>query len=455
MNKRPIKLTTGAVVLAVAASAAPTASVFAQEFDWRAHEGETVTFLAPVHPLVDGMNASGLLDQFTIDTGIEVDVQTLAEDLYFDKMEQTVRAAEGSADVYFLPMDSTAFTQYSADAVEPLTPYIEDPAKTSADYDFADFPAGFLGGVTYPPGADDAQVYGIPLAFEAYTLFYNKDLVDKYLDGVLPTTMDELIAAAATVNEAGASDGVAGAVMRGIRSHTIMDTLTGVVFNAVGDMESPTPFNIWFDGSWDAPRLDDPAVCKGLADYAGLLAAGPANKYAIDWPDADTLFKQGKAAFFVDASLFGPGYEDPENSLVAGRTGYMVLPPQQAGGNSQTGHWLWGLGIPKNAASKDAGWYFIQYMTNPANTAELGKYSGGAPRLSSYEDAGYTEALVPEYAATVSDAMSDSRTTVVLTEGWLGDPAVAIVDTMLAIANGEDSAAACAAGNEALLAEVS
>ncbi|MGD8487204.1 MAG: hypothetical protein PVH07_11255, partial [Chloroflexota bacterium] len=132
MNKRPIKLTTGAVVLAVAASAAPTASVFAQEFDWRAHEGETVTFLAPVHPLVDGMNASGLLDQFTIDTGIEVDVQTLAEDLYFDKMEQTVRAAEGSADVYFLPMDSTAFTQYSADAVEPLTPYIEDPAKTSA-----------------------------------------------------------------------------------------------------------------------------------------------------------------------------------------------------------------------------------------------------------------------------------------------------------------------------------
>jgi multiple sugar transport system substrate-binding protein len=309
--------------------------------------------------------------------------------------------------------------------------------------------------VTYPPGADDAQVYGIPLAFEAYTLFYNKDLVDKYLDGVLPTTMDELIAAAATVNEAGASDGVAGAVMRGIRSHTIMDTLTGVVFNAVGDMESPTPFNIWFDGSWDAPRLDDPAVCKGLADYAGLLAAGPANKYAIDWPDADTLFKQGKAAFFVDASLFGPGYEDPENSLVAGRTGYMVLPPQQAGGNSQTGHWLWGLGIPKNAASKDAGWYFIQYMTNPANTAELGKYSGGAPRLSSYEDAGYTEALVPEYAATVSDAMSDSRTTVVLTEGWLGDPAVAIVDTMLAIANGEDPAAACAAGNEALLAEVS
>jgi len=454
MSKRPIKVTAAAVTMAVAVSALSVGSAAAQDFDWRAHDGESITFLANQHPFTDGLTESGLLEQFTADTGIEVDVQAFSESLYFDKMEQTVRAADGSADVYWLPMDSTAFTQYSADAVEPLTPYIDDPSKTSPDYDFADFPAGFMGGVMYPPGADDAQAFGIPIAFEAYTLFYNQDHVDKYLDGVLPTTMDELIAAAATINEAGASDGVAGAVMRGIRSDTIMDTLTGVVLNAVGDMQSPTPHNIWFDGAWDNPRLDDPAVCKGLSDYAMMLAAGPVNKFAIDWPDANTLFQQGKAAFFIDASLFGPGYEDPDQSIVVGKTGYSALPPQEAGGNSQTGHWLWGLGIPKNAANKDAGWYFIQYITNKANTAELGKFTGGAPRLSSYEDAGYTESLVPQYAATVNDAMSDSRTTVVLREGWTGTPALAIVDTMLAIANGDDPAAACAAGNEALLAAV-
>ncbi len=49
-----------------------------------------------------------LVDQFTAETGIKVNVQPFSEDLYFDKMEQAVRAAEGSADVYFLPMDSTA-----------------------------------------------------------------------------------------------------------------------------------------------------------------------------------------------------------------------------------------------------------------------------------------------------------------------------------------------------------
>lgn len=451
MTKRPIKLTAGAVMMAMAVSSLPATSVLAQDFDWRAHEGESITFLANQHPWTDGMMP--LLDQFTADTGIDVDVQAFSEDLYFDKMEQTVRAADGSADVYFLPMDSTAFTQFSADAIEPLSRYLDDPAQTAADYDFADFPAGFLGGVTYPPGAADAQVYGIPIAFEAYTLFYNQDHVDQYLGGELPQTMDELIAAAGTINEAGAADGVAGAVMRGIRSDTIMDTLTGVVFNAVGDMASPTPYNVWFDGAWDAPRLDDPAVCKGLADYAGMLAAGPANKFAIDWPDANTLFQQGRAAFFIDASLFGPGYEDPNQSIVAGKTGYMTLPPQEAGGNSQTGHWSWGLGIPKNATNKDAAWYFIQYMTNPTNTAIIGQSTGGAPRLSAYVDPGYVDSLVPQYAETVNEAMSDSRTTVVLKEGWK-DGALAIVDTMLAIANGEDPAAACAAGNEALLAAV-
>ena len=35
--------------------------------------------------------------------------------------------------------------------------------------------------------------------------------------------------------------------MRGIRSDTIMDTLTGVDFNAVGDADSTPPFNIWSD----------------------------------------------------------------------------------------------------------------------------------------------------------------------------------------------------------------
>jgi multiple sugar transport system substrate-binding protein len=449
-SPRRSRIAACALTAAVVASVGMTASVGAQgSFDWKAHSGESITFLANDHPWTTGMMP--LLDQFTTETGIKVDVQPFAEEAYFDKMPQVLRGSEGSADVYFLPMDSTAYSQYQAGLIEPLTPYLKDPTKTSPDFDLADFPQGFLDPGTYPLADPAAQLYGMPISFETYILFSNKDLVDKYLGGVMPKTFKELVAAAKTVSEKGAADGVVGAVMRGVRSDTLMDTLSGVVFDAFGAAAAPAPFGLWFDGAWDKPRLTDPAVCQGLANYAGMVAAGPANKFALDWPAANQLFQQGKAAFLIDASLFGPSYEDPKLSVVGGKVGYDALPPAAAGGTSYTGHWLWGLGIPKNAANKDAAWYFIQWMTDKANTARIGATTGGAPRLSSYSDPVYTGALKAAYIAAVNAAMSNSRTTVVFKEGW-ADATLAIVDTMLAIANGADPTAACATGNEALLA---
>ncbi len=265
--------------------------------------------------------------------------------------------------------------------------------------------------------------------------------------------MDELIADAQKITKDGAKDGVVGALMRGIPSDTIMDTFSGVVFNRFGVRAAPPPYGLWFDGAWDKPRLTDPDVCKGMTDYANLLATGPANKFSIDWSDANSLFSQGKAAFFIDASLFGPAYEDASKSQVAGKVGYSALPPATAGGTSYTGHWLWGLGIPKNAPNKDAAWYFTQWMTNKANTAKIGATTGGAPRLSSYSDPAYTGKLVPEYVSAVNEAMQTSRTTVVFKEGWT-DGALAIVNGMQEIANGADPTAACAKANDALLKAV-
>jgi multiple sugar transport system substrate-binding protein len=430
-----------------AGSAAPSAAAF----DWKKYSGTEITFLANEHPWTDGMTP--LLQQFTTETGIKVNVQPFSEDLYFDKMEQAVRATDGTMDVYFLPMDSTGFAHFSAGVIEPLTPYLNDATKTASDYDVADFPKGFLEPGTYPPGDASAQLYGIPISFETYILFYNKDLVQKYLGGTVPKTFDELIAASAKVTKEGAADGVVGAVMRGIRSDAIMDTFSGVVYDAWGSKDAPPPYGLWFDGGWDKPRLTDPAICAGITNYAKLLATGPANKFAIDWPDANTLFSQGKSAFFIDASLFGPSYEDATKSQVAGKVGYAVLPPANAEGKSFTGHWLWGLGIPKNAKNKDAAWYFTQWMTNKANTAKIGATTGGAPRLSSYSDPTYTGKLVPEYVSTVNAAMQTSRTTVVFKDNWK-DGALAIVDGMLAIANGGDPTASCAKANDALKAAV-
>ena len=398
----------------------------AQDFDWMRFAGSEITILMNEHPVLDGMRS--VLDEFEAETGITVNIEALAENLYFDRMEVALRAEEGVMDVYMVPMDSTAFTQWTNGLIHPLSGYLDDPTMTSPDYDFADFPSGFLQATQYPPGDMDAQDYAIPVSFEAYTLFYNQDIVDEYLGGELPDTMAGLIEAAQMITDS-SGGAVAGASMRGIRSHTIMDTLTGIVLNSWGDADLTLPYNIWFDGDWTAPRLTDERIVSGLAHYAGMMSAGPINVQSFDWPDAALLFQQGRAAFFIDASLFGPGFEDPEASLVAGKTGYALMPPVVEGGEARTGHWAWGIGIPANAQNPDAAWFFMQWMTSKTIEPLIGAFHGGAARVSTWDKPEYVESLNGQYVETVLAAMQTSRTTVVFREGW-SEYALVIADAI-------------------------
>ena len=440
----------GALRWAVApiALAAAATSAGAADFDWKRFDGAEITVLMNEHPVTDGMRA--VLADFEAETGIKANIQALAEDLYFDRMEIALRASEGAASVYFQPMDSTAYTQYLAGLVHSLSPYLNDPSMTAPDYDLADFPAGFLSATSYPPDAMEKENYGIPISFESYILFYNKEHVDNYLDGNVPATMDELLAAAAMVSDESGGQ-VAGAAMRGIRSDTLIDTVTGIVYNSFGADATPLPQNVWFDGDWSRPRLTDPRIVRGLANYASLMTSGPINIQALDWPDAARLFQQGRAAFFIDASLFGPGFEDPESSRVADKTGYAVIPADAPDGASYTAHWMWGLGIPANAPNPEAGWYFIQWMTNKAAEASIGAFHGGATRVSTWSVDSYTSALNAEYVEATLTSMQTSRSSVVFREGW-SKFALRIVDVIQDIYGGaapEDAAAAAQADFEA------
>src|SRR5574341_1068422 len=328
-----------------APTAAPSGSGQPQTFDWKRYKEQEITLLLNEHPWTEGLRP--LVQEFEDQTGIKVNVQAFAEDVYYDKAELALRSDKPVADVFFLSMDSVGYAQWQANLLAPITPYLNDPAMTSPDYDLADFPEGFRVGATYPLQGADAKLYGIPITFETYILFYNKDLVNKYLGGKAPETMQELIADSKKITEEGKGE-VFGSVVRGIRSDTIMDTFTGVIFDSWGSDPTPLPYNLWFDGDWKKPRFTDPRIVEGLSNYAALMKYGPPNIQSIDWNDANQLFSQGKVAFYVDASLFGPDFENPGSSAVAGKVGYMPLPKTDKG--SMTGHWMWGLGIPANSA---------------------------------------------------------------------------------------------------------
>jgi multiple sugar transport system substrate-binding protein len=401
-------------------------------FDWKRYSGSSINVMLDGHPWTTGLKTR--VGEFTKLTGIKVNVQSYTEDLYFDKMAQAARSSS-APDVYMLPEDDFVASQFAANLVEPLSPYLNNAALTNANYGFSDFPDGLVAPARLPAGSPDAQVYEVPISTEAYILFYNKDLVNKYLGGVVPTTMKELIADAKTITAAGAGK-VFGSVERGVRSDTARDTLTGFVLNQwPKDRKIEAPYNVWFNGAWDKPILTDPNIIQGVSDYAALLKQGPSNKFNIDWPDATSLFSQGKVAFFVDASVFGPGFENASSSAVAGKVGYARMPKGEVDGS--TGVWSWALALAKHANNKGAAWLFTQWATGKEMTAYLGSFTGGAPRQSSASDPAYSKKLNPEYVSVVKNAMSDARTTAVIRDGWKAGVYV-IVDGMLAITKGGD-----------------
>jgi len=402
-------------------------------FDWKKYSGTSIQVLMDEHPWTNGMK-QGLV-AFQDATCITVDVQSYGEDLYFDKMNQAIRTTT-SPDVFMTGMDYTIATQKDAGLVEPLTPFIDNAALTSPDYNLADFPSGVLATGQFPGADSSTQLYGVPISTECYILFYNKDLVDKYLGGKVPATMAELIADAKLITKAGKGD-VFGSVVRGVRATGIVDTPTGLVLNewpaASGKIK--LPFNVWFDGAWNKPRLTNPAIVKGLSDYAELIAAGPPNRFSLDWPDANTLFTQGKAAFYLDASVFGPSFEDAKKSTIAGKVGYMPLPFGAAGGG--TGLWSWGIAIASASKHKEAAWLFTQWFTNSENTAAIGAFTGGPPRQSSAHLSSFSSKLNADYVKTVQQAMSTARPTAVIKSD--AEPILlVVVDAVMAMANGKN-----------------
>lgn len=425
------------VVLLIVTFLAAYASAATERFDWRKFKGSEITLLLNEHPWLDGLREVGI-EKFEEKTGIKVKLQAFAEDLYWDKMEMVIRSKTPLADVFFYSMDGAGFSQYKAGKVTPLTPFIENPTMTSEEYNFSDFPKGFLDSAVY----DDGNLYAIPATFEAYIVFYNKSVVNEYLDGKLPETMNEMITAAKLVTEKSNGE-VYGAVVRGVRSLGIIDLLVAFIANAWGTEEAPLPYNMFFDGDWNAPRANDPRIREGLEDYAELMKAGPINQLAIDWYDAIQLFNQGKAAFFVDASLFGPSLE--ENNVLPENVGYMTLPvtKQTAESGSITTHWMWGLGIPLNSENKGPAWYFIQWATSPEIEPLIGTKTGGAARLSTWNNETYRNTLNPEYIEVVEIAMATSRPATIFYEGGDAQIALPIIDAMQSIYTGTEASVAC------------
>jgi len=345
-------------------------------------KGTSISILMGTMPWYDFVRP--ILDEFTKATGIKYDLETQPETQLRNKIVVELTARSKNIDVYSCSpaQEIPMFTKNGW--VEPLDDYI---AK-SADYDFADFIPGAIGGSQI-----GGKTYAIPLFTERPVIYYRTDIL-KAKGVAVPTTMDELMAAAQKLHDP--ANKVYGFAERGIGAGSI------------------TQFYAWaysFGGSpqskdFRKATLNTPEMMKAYEYYGEILGKyGPPGVLNMNWGETLNLLNQGLVAIRIDCdSQFAPSL-DPSKSTVSDKIAFAPLPDGPAG----FGAWNtapWALCIPSFSTKKAAAWEFLHWATTKEMSARAFKEGGQfATRKSPWNDASVTASLPPTMVAAVQKTL--------------------------------------------------
>ncbi|MCA9774439.1 MAG: sugar ABC transporter substrate-binding protein [Myxococcales bacterium] len=421
----------GAALGAFASAATlTTGSASADDFNWRQAEGQTVRVLLDSHPWQEALEKQ--IPEFEKMTGIKVEVSSLAESTFWDRLTLGLSSDDPPFDVFMLSPNQTGYTGYQNGWIAPLDDFINNPKLTNPDYDFADIYKDTVDGFRLPTATGKA--YGIPISLETYMLFYRTDLfAEQGIDVSKLETVDDWLGALVKIDAAYKDKGIAAVAIRG-QDPTMPDELLAAVNDYWGDRPFMAQRMFYFDENWN-PRFTDPAVVKGFELWAKLLNYGPPGVENFTWYEVSNSFAQGRTAtIWFDASVFAGMLNDPKQSAVVGKVGYAAVPRTETGHG--TTHWGWGLAMTEKSPVKDAAWLFIQWATGKEMDLYTGKATFGPVRATSWKQLG-TE-FPPEFTAAADESFKISVPGYMYFDG-AREVADRIIDAVIRIKNGENA----------------
>ena len=250
--------------------------------------------------------------------------------------------------------------------IAPLEDYI-------AEDDLADYLPGFLAAAQV-----GGSTYAIPLYIDGIHLFYRADLLDKYgLD--VPTTWEELIAAAETVVAGEANPDLAGFV-------SMWAKIEGLFMNWLAFFQGAG--GAFFDADGNL-NINTEAGVKSLSTMVGMLESGVAPESVLTFRpnDARVLFQQERAVFlmvqdFVWAELTSD--ESPVKDGVA-LTRVPYFEGNEDANTTVIGGFL--LAVNANSENPDVAADFIKCFTSYESQVQAALIQGKVPtRPAVYDD---------------------------------------------------------------------
>lgn len=377
LASRPIAAAAAAVFVGTLVACAPTPDPVAVVDDKVDLTGQTIRVTLANHVWTESIKP--LIPQFEAETGAKVEITQLAEDQLSDQYNVKLNAGTDEIDVMmYRPLQENKLFASNGYLYD-----ITAIASADAEWDWADFQPGPAALTSY-----EGAVVGVPIITERTTLYYRKDLLEAA--GVaVPTTLDELYAAAAAVHAA--NPDVAGYIGR------------------TGKSAAVTQFSAFlhsFGGTWinaDGTSAIGSAQARAAYEYYGKLIRDHTNATInpeMSWPEAVAVFQQGQAAFIADADSLYKNFTDPEKSTVSDKIGFAPFPAGPAGSKPYNVA-AWALGINDASANKAAAWEFVKWATSKAITIETAKLGVMGARTSVWANA----AATAEYPAELIEAI--------------------------------------------------
>ena len=355
--------TAGGAVLALSGCAAGAEQLFSGS-----GSGTKVTVAIVSNPqMQDAISLSYLFEREH--PGVHLNFVSLPENEARAKITADVSTQGGEFDVVMISNYETPMWSANGWLVN-LQPYIDG----TAGYDAGDFLPQLRATLSHK-----GDLYSVPFYGESSFLMYRKDLMAKA--GIrVPArpTWDQVVKIAAEMHNA--RTGMVGICLRGDPGWGENLAPIDTVINSFGGR--------WFNPAWQA-QMTSPEVTRAVSTYVSAVRNyGEPGAPEAGFSECATLYSQGDAAMWYDATSAVSTIEDPASSKVAGRNGYAWAPSQ----DGRPSGWLytWSLAIPSTCPNKQAAWDFISWMTSKSYIRTAGEKLGWShvppgSRLSSYQ----------------------------------------------------------------------
>ena len=285
---------------------------------------------------LDGLEQ--ITDDFTKETGINVEIQVTPWDQYWTMLEAGASGGE-LPDVFW--MHSNEFTKYAKyDILLDLTDKIKDSQKV----DLTKYPKDIVDLYNY-----DSKQFAVPKDIDTIGLWYNKKMFDEagiaYPDATW--TWDTFREAAKKLTKADGSQ-----YGYSLNPTSTQDGWYNMVYSMGGSILSEDS---------KQSTMNDKNTIKALNFVTDMIKDGSMPPYeVISENGADALFTSGKVAMVFQGSWM-VNYLTT-NEYVAANGDVAVLPKDAQTGNRVSLYNGLGWAAAANTSNPDAAWQLIEYL---------------------------------------------------------------------------------------------